>query len=70
MISQCVLICIFGIRTCAQSQNSKSSGSPILLQFTWVQMEVESYLLYSFQKLNLEEDKSKLIHVGTTKQST
>lgn len=70
MISQCVFICIFGIRACSQSQNSKSSGSPILLQFTWVQMEVESYLLYSFQKLNLEEDKSKLIHAGTTKQST
>lgn len=69
MISQCVLICIFGIRACAQSRNSKSSGSPILLQFTRVQMEVESYLLRSFPKLNLEENKSKLIHAGTTKQS-
>lgn len=53
-----VLICIFGIRVC--SQYSKSSASPILLQFVLVQKKAESGLLYSFQKLNLEKNKCKL----------
>lgn len=59
---KCMLICIFGTRVCSQSQYSKSSGSPILilLQFILVHMKVESGLLYSFQKLNLEEHKCKL----------
>lgn len=43
---KCMLICIFGIRACSRSQYSKSSGSPVLLQFILVQVKAVSGLFY------------------------